>query len=204
MTDALKKVNDTLKQLQEGKFTGSIFSVLHAAREELEKKQAIQNYSKLENTKQMFGAYRELHDKLQEISRAFVAARFPKSEVVYLRHWSIAGRNDDPDARIGLEMTYENRDGDDANIDDGRGWVSHNMHVYVEQHWLWTDDWKRPAEIAGVEAELELAQKRATDIEAAIPKRQKDVDDLGTRWQETIGYCHKLIEKLDELKKEAA
>ena len=162
----------------------------------------------LATTKATYEAYRVLHDKLQDIVRAFIEARFPKAQSVYLTRWHFyADRHEGSPDQIVLDMEYrryEVEDGEDEDRPDGydgtgAGYVQRKFTVYAKPEWLWDPTGFRAAvKRAGIEHELEVARKREAGLASAIPTAHEHVDDLIKRRDETVAHRMKLERQLAE------
>jgi hypothetical protein len=206
----IERIDEALKELPKSTLYAPTRNLFEAARKELVDKQVEQKQISLDNTKAVYEAYRGMHKKLEEIGRQFCEARVPNAKAIHLmRWWYHDGRNNDNEV-LSLELEYrrtEVEDDEDSSRPDGydgfgQGYVSRRFDCYVKPEWLWQPEaLEKEIRIAGLQAELDRAAKRAADQFAAIPKRQADVDELAKNYRKTCAHQQDLIERIAELKK---
>jgi hypothetical protein len=204
------QLQTAIKQLKSGTFNGNVVTLLERVAKRFEQRIAREKEVKLNDTKAVYEAYREMHDKLQEIGRAFVESRVPNAQVIYLTKWSYHDGRNNGNEVLNLDLEYRRKeveDGEEADQPDGydslgEGYVRRSFNVYVKPEWLWMDGdelW-HAVKLAGLEAELERAQKRADALPEVISKSREHTEELGGRLGKTVEHVHNLQKQIDALK----
>lgn len=213
MASLTDQIASAITDLQAGKFNGNVVSLLRRAHERIMQQKAERKEAALHNTKATFEAYRKLHDRLQEIGRAFIEARFPKAETIYLTRWNLFqyGRDQSQPEMIDLSMEwrrYERADDEDENDcshdGTGRGYRQMHFNVIIEAKWLWDEEgWQKAVKLAGLEAELKEAEKRRDGLNEAISKQRDHVDEMSERLKQTVEHAGRIEAEIRRVKEGA-